>query len=84
MACTSVGGGDGGGATKNIIPPTFSNFGDIINRLSKLINLFIKTISIKCIWVLHNINCKTVDFVFDCIFGLFQISVVDVILRYGG
>ena len=33
MACTSVGvrrGGDGGGGTKNIIPPKFSNFGDII------------------------------------------------------
>ena len=25
------GGGDGGGTTKNIIPPKFSNFGDIIN-----------------------------------------------------
>ena len=27
LAC---GGGDGGGATKNIIPPKFANFGDII------------------------------------------------------
>ena len=25
------GGGDGGGGTKNIIPPKFSNFGDIIS-----------------------------------------------------
>ena len=37
MACTSVGGdgGDGGdgGATKNIISPKFSNFGDIISVL---------------------------------------------------
>ena len=29
LAC---GGGDGGGATKNIIPPKFSNFGYIINK----------------------------------------------------
>ena len=28
LACG--GGGDGGGATKNIISPKFSNFGDII------------------------------------------------------
>ena len=27
LACV---GGDGGGATKNIIPPNFSNFGDIM------------------------------------------------------
>ena len=27
LAC---GGGDGGGATKNIVSPKFSNFGDII------------------------------------------------------
>ena len=30
MACTS--GGDGGGTTKNIISPKFSNFGDIIKQ----------------------------------------------------
>ena len=31
LACGGDGGGDGGsGATKNIIPPKFSNFGDII------------------------------------------------------
>ena len=32
MTCTSVGVWGGGGAIKNIIPPKFSNFGDIIIR----------------------------------------------------
>ena len=31
LAC---GGGDGGGATKNIISPKFSNFGDIVKNVS--------------------------------------------------
>ena len=35
LACGGGGGdsGDGGGATKNIISPEFSNFGDIIIRV---------------------------------------------------
>ena len=35
LACG--GGGDGGGATKTIISPTFSNFGDII-RCTAVVN----------------------------------------------
>ena len=31
LACGGSGGDSGGGATKNIIPPKFENFGDIIN-----------------------------------------------------
>ena len=30
LACVG-GGGDGGGATKNIVPPKLSNFGDIVS-----------------------------------------------------
>ena len=30
LACGGCGGGGDGGATKNIIPPKLSNFGDII------------------------------------------------------
>ena len=38
MACTSIGGGDGD-TTKNIIPPKFSNFGNISILLFKQITL---------------------------------------------
>ena len=35
MACTSVGGGGGGGGgAKNIVPPTFSNFGYIDDKIN--------------------------------------------------
>ena len=35
LACGGGDGGDGGGGgTKNIIPPIFSNFGDIMMELS--------------------------------------------------
>ena len=45
MACTSVGvrrrrggdGGGGGGATKDIISPKFSNFGDIITTVLRIL-----------------------------------------------
>ena len=33
LACGGGDGGDGGGATKTIISPKFSNFGDIITAI---------------------------------------------------
>ena len=38
LACG--GGRDAGGATKNIIPPKFSNFGDIITQLQHNVNMY--------------------------------------------
>ena len=53
MACTSVGGGDGGGgATKNIISPTFSNFGDInMHYVIRIVLAYSITSEKKIFWL---------------------------------
>ena len=61
LACGGGGGGDGGGgdggATKNIISPKFSNFGDIIINIHILYKITILQI---IFYIPHHINiCDT-------------------------
>ena len=52
VSACGCGGGDGGGATKNIIPPKFSNFGDIIRRFkTSIVDKHIHCICPQCMYM---------------------------------